>query len=84
MIHRLGVDTLEVFCTDKHGNPYLIVVIVQLSKFVGLYPTKDKLARTLACLFEFIASYGIYEQLIFDPGCDLASDFVAQLHFVFP
>jgi len=76
----VGVDTLTVTPADKHGNKYIIVIVVHTTKLVSLYPSADKSAeQTATALFRFFATYGVYETLISDPGSDLMSDVVAQL-----
>jgi hypothetical protein len=76
----VGVDTLTVTPPDKHGNEYVNVVVVHATKLVALYPSPDKSAKAMAlALFRFFATYGVYEELLSDPGSDLTSDVVKQL-----
>lgn len=76
----VGVDTLTVTPADKWGNQYIIVVVVHATKLVALYPTVNKGAiDTATALFKFFSTYGVYENLISDPGSDLMSEVVAQL-----
>lgn len=76
----VGVDTLTVTPADKYGNQYLIVVVVHATKLVALYPAPDKGAMSTAlALFKFFATYGLFENIISDPGSDLMSAVVAQL-----
>lgn len=76
----VGVDTLTVTPADRWGNQYIIVVVVHATKLVGLYPTASKGAiDTATALFKFFSTYGVYENLISDPGSDLMSEVVAQL-----
>jgi len=76
----VGVDTLTVTPPDKWGNQYVIVVVVHATKLVALYPTAGKGAiDTATALFKFFSTYGVYENLISDPGSDLMSEVVAQL-----
>lgn len=76
----VGVDTLTVTPVDKHGNKYIIVIVVHTTKLVSLYPAPDKGAeQTATALFRFFATYGVYETLISDPGSDLMSEVVAHL-----
>lgn len=76
----VGVDTLTVTPADKWGNQYITVIVVHATKLVGLYPSANKGAVDMAtALFQFFSTYGVYENLISDPGSDLMSDVVAQL-----
>jgi len=76
----VGMDTLTVTPPDKFGNKYINTVVVHATKLVGLYPCAEKTALNSAlALFEFFATYGVYENLISDPGSDLTSEVVKQL-----
>jgi hypothetical protein len=76
----VGVDTLTVTPPDKWGNQYITVVVVHATKLVGLYPSQHKGAQdTALALFRFFSQYGVYEDLISDPGSDLTSEVVKQL-----
>jgi len=78
--HAVGVDTLTVTPADKFGNQYINVVVVHATKLVALYPSATKTALDMAlALFKFFATYGVYEQLLSDPGSDLMSEVVEHL-----
>lgn len=77
----VGVDTLTVTPPDKDGNWLIIVVVVFYTKFAALYPAKAHDATTLAtALFQFFCTYGLYDDIYSDPGSDLMSEVVEQLH----
>lgn len=77
---RVGVDTLTITPADKHGMCYCTVVVVEASKLVAIYPSVDKTALdTALALFRFFATYGVYDELISDPGSDLTSEVIAHL-----
>ena len=76
----VGVDTLTVTPPDKWGNQYINVVVVHATKLVALYPSKHKGAREMAlALFQFFSTYGVFENLISDPGSDLTSEIIKHL-----
>ena len=51
------------------------------TKFVALYPTKDKTAESLAqCLLHHFATYGLVDCLSSDPGSDLTSQVIQHLN----
>ena len=78
--HAVGVDTLTITPADKHGNQYINVVVVHTTKLVALYPSATKGALDMAlALFKFFSTYGVYEQLVSDPGSDLTSEVVDHL-----
>lgn len=77
---QVGVDGLRVTPADKHGNSYLVVLVVEASKLVDMYAFSEPTAlNTALALFQFFTTYGVYEELISDPGSDLTSEVVAHL-----
>ena len=55
----LGIDLLTV-TPESDGYKYLVVIYNLFTKFVTLYPTKDKTAESLAqCLMRHFATYGL-------------------------
>jgi hypothetical protein len=78
---RIGIDTLTVTPADKNGNTLIIVVVEHFSKFSTLYPADNHSADTLAtCLFQHFCRFGLFDQLISDPGSDLMSHVVIKLN----
>ena len=81
MRSRIGVDTLTVTPPDKHDNYLIIVVVEHFSKFSTLYPAKDHLATTMAsCLFQHFCRFGLFDEIISDPGSDLTAECVVLLN----
>jgi hypothetical protein len=81
MRSRIGVDTLTVTPPDKQGNYLIIVVVEHFSKFSTLYPAKDHLATTMAsCLFQHFCRFGLFDEIISDPGSDLTAECVVILN----
>jgi hypothetical protein len=77
----VGIDTLTVTPADVHGNQYMLVVVALFSKFVALYPVKDKGALTTAgVLFQFFTTYGGFDAVASDPGSDFMSSVVEHLN----
>jgi hypothetical protein len=80
--HRsaIGIDHLTVTPQDSHGNNGIIVVINLFSKQVRLYPVSSKSAACLAnCLFAYMVTYGLFDEVHSDPGSDLTSETMQQL-----
>ena len=81
---RIGVDTLTVTPADKKGNYLIIVIVEHFTKYTTLYPVSDHTAETMASsLFQHFCKFGIYDQLISDPGSDLMSNTVTLLNQYF-
>jgi hypothetical protein len=78
---RVGVDGLRITPADKNGNSYATVIVVEATKLVDIYPASEPTAlNTALALFQFFSTYGVYEELISDPGSDLTSEVVAHLN----
>ena len=78
---RIGIDTLTMTPIDENGNSLIIVVVEHFTKFATLYPSKNHTADTLAtCLFQHFCRFGLFDQLISDPGSDLMSNVVVKLN----
>jgi hypothetical protein len=78
---RIGVDTLTITPADKNGNSLIVVVVEHFSKFSTLYPMSNHSADSLAtCLFQHFCRFGLFDQLISDPGSDLMSHVVTTLN----
>jgi len=76
----LGIDLLTV-TPESDGHKHLVVIYNLFTKFVTLYPTKDKTAESLAqCLMRHFATYGLVDSLASDPGSDLTSQIIAHLN----
>ena len=76
----VGVDTLTITPVDKFGNKYLTVIVVHSTKLVDFYPSASKDAlSTAVALFQFFATYGVYDDIISFPGSDLMSEVVEHL-----
>ena len=78
---RVGVDRLTVTPTDKYGNTCAVVIVKHFTKHVGVYPSVDYTAKTIAtALFQYFCTFGLFDKIWSDPGSDILSDVVAQLN----
>lgn len=76
----LGVDHLTVTPADEFGNDGIYVVVNLFSKLVKLFPVASKSAESLAeCLFTYMVTYGLFDEIHSDPGSDLTSETLRQL-----
>ena len=79
--HRqmIGIDGLTITPEDIHGMAYAYVIKVFATKLVAIYPTRSHTARDVAqSLYAFRCTYGHYETVASDPGCDLTAEGVQQ------
>jgi hypothetical protein len=79
--HRqmIGIDGLTITPADIHGMAYAYVIKVFATKLVAIYPTQSHTALDVArSLYTFRCTYGHYDTLASDPGCDLTAEGVQQ------
>ena len=78
---RVGIDRVTITPADEAGNTNCLVVVDLLTKYTALYPAKDYTALTAAqALFTYFCTFGLYDDIISDPGSDFMSDMVSQLN----
>ncbi len=62
-------------------NATLIVVVEHFTKFIAVYVSKEYTGESIArALLQFISAYGIFEELMSDPGSDIMSSAVTCLN----
>ena len=79
--HRqmIGIDGLTITPADIHGMAYAYVIKVFATKLVAIYPTQSHTALDVArSLYAFRCTYGHYDTLTSDPGCDLTAEGLQQ------
>jgi hypothetical protein len=60
---------------DQDGFKYIHVIKLMPSRVVGLYPSKDLSAESLAlALFQFFITFGVVDVLVTDPGSNINSE----------
>ena len=73
------MDGLTITPADIRGMAYAYVIKVFATKLVSIYPTKSHNAQDVArSLYAFPCTYGHYEAVASDPGCDLTAEGVQQ------
>jgi hypothetical protein len=76
----VGVDNLTVTPKDERGNGHLVVIVDHFTKYVWAHPAEKYDATSVAtALFVYFCTFGLYDELISDPGSDLMSKVVEQL-----
>lgn len=75
----VGCDTYSVLRSDD-GYEYICVIVNFFTRFVKLYPTKDKGALTTAtCIFDYICNFGLFDELRMDPGTEFTNEVLEHL-----
>jgi hypothetical protein len=78
---RLGIDALTITPEDHQGNKCAIVVVEQKTKHTAIYPARNYTQETAAqCLFRYMCTFGLHDEIISDPGVMFLGDTVAQLN----
>jgi hypothetical protein len=58
-LHTLSLDTLGPLPEDELGNKYVILIMDNFNKFVGLYPSKSTAAKEcVEALLQWISIFG--------------------------
>ncbi len=75
----IAIDTLSIL-PAVDGTQYLLVVVNMFTRYVYLYPVKDKEAITTAnCLFHYMCTFGLIDEIRSDQGSDFVSQVVTHL-----
>jgi hypothetical protein len=78
---RIGVDQVTITPKDKNGNCVCVVIVDHFSKHTGIYPFAEYTAETVAtALFQYFCAYGVFDEIISDPGSAIMADVVTQLN----
>ena len=78
---RLGIDTVTITPADEDGNCAAIVIVNLKTKHVMIYPAKFYDAETAAAaIFVYITRYGLFDEIISDPGSNFLSDSVSKVN----
>lgn len=77
---RVGIDHVTVTPEDKHGNKAVVLIVEHFSRFPQAYPVKEYTAESAAtALFKHICTFGVFDELISDPGSAFMSEVLAHL-----
>ena len=82
----LSVDTLGPLKVDKNGNSFIIVIVDNFSKLIGLYPAKNTTSKDyLGALLQWVSIFGVPKEIRSDGGSQftskLATDIASLLRF---
>lgn len=80
----IGIDHVAVTPQDKYGNCAAIVLVEHFAHFVQVYPVKSYDANTVVqTLIKHYSTFGIFDELVHDPGSAFMSDVCTKLNEMF-
>jgi hypothetical protein len=79
-MRKIYVDLIENLREDTEGNKHILVLIDAFSRFVMMYPIKEKTALAVAkAMFQMIGDYGAPKELVSDRGPCFVNDILDSL-----
>ena len=76
----LSVDTLSPLKEDESGNRFIIVIVDNFSKLVGLYPAQNTTSKEFVrALTQWVSIFGIPKEIRSDGGSQFTSQLLADL-----
>ena len=78
----VGIDHISVTREpDRNGNTCAIIIVEHFSHFPQVYAAKDYGADTVvATLLKHFATFGVFDEIVSDPGSAFMSDVVKQFN----
>jgi hypothetical protein len=65
----LSMDTLGPLPEDEYGNSYVVVIVDNFSKFMGLYPAKSTTSQEyVKSLMQWVGVFGVPAEVRTDGG----------------
>jgi len=75
----VGIDSVAITPADKDGNVQAIVLVIHMTKYVSIYPSKSYDTTTAAtALFVYYCRFG-FDEIASDPGAMFLSDTLQSL-----
>ena len=69
LLEEFSVDTLAPFPEDEFGNRYVVVILDNFSKFIGLYSvTSTSTQDFVSALLKWIGIFGLPKKIRSDGG----------------
>ena len=66
-LNLLSIDYLTELPVSSKGNRHILVINDQFSKYIQIYPVKDRTAKTVSeCIVEYFLRFGIPKKLYSD------------------
>jgi hypothetical protein len=76
----LSVDTLGPLPEDEDGNKYIVVIVDNFSKFIGLYATKNVASEDyIRAFIQWVGIFGVPEEIRTDGGSQYTSSMAEDL-----
>ena len=70
----LSVDSLGPLKVDENGNSYIIVVVHNFFKLIGLYPAKNTTSKdNVGALLQWVSIFGVPKEIRRDGGSQFTS-----------
>jgi len=77
----VGIDNVDITPADEDGNVGAAVVVNLFSGLTSLYPYRViKSENTAIAIIQYVADYGMVDEIHSDPGKDYTSHLVADLN----
>jgi hypothetical protein len=77
---RIGMDHVTVTPADRNGNTCILLIVEHFSHFPQAYPAKDYSTESvLKALIKHFTTFGVFDEIISDPGSSFMSDAVIEL-----
>ena len=79
-LSEISIDTLGPLPEDEAGMRYIILIVDNFSKFVGLYPSNSTSTRNFVKAFlSWVGIFGVPKTLRSDVGSQFTSNMAQQL-----
>jgi len=76
----LSVDTLGPLKEDENGNSFVIVIVDNFSKLIGLYPAKSTTSKEfISALLQWVSIFGVPKEIRSDGGSQFTSKMAADI-----
>jgi transposase InsO family protein len=82
-LEESSLDTLEPLPEDEFGNRYVVVILDNFSKFIGLYSATSTSTRDfVSALLKWIGIFGLPKKIRSDGGSQFTSNLAQELRIV--
>jgi Integrase zinc binding domain len=79
-LKTISVDTLGPLPEDENGNKYVILIVEDFSKFVGLYPSRSTTSEEFSrALLQWVCVFGVPKEIRTDGGTQANSKLAVDL-----
>ena len=76
----LSVDTLGPLKEDELGNRFIIVIVDNFSKLIGLYPARNTTSKEFVhALLQWVSIFGVPKEIRTDGGSQFSSQLSSDM-----